>query len=122
MDKAQRNRSALRLLLAFLLSCLALTAQSERGQLTGSITDPTGAMVPGAEIAVLNLATGERRTTASSESGLYTIPLLDPGNTTSWQANKDFDRSHVRVSRCMSIKRCVWISRWRWGRPRSPFA
>ena len=66
-------------LLALLLLPLLLTAQSEKAQLTGNITDPSGALVPGVQVTVTNVATDEKRSTTSTETGLYTVPLLEPG-------------------------------------------
>jgi hypothetical protein len=47
--------------------------------LTGTITDPSGAVVPQAQVTVHELATGADRSVASDASGLYTIPSLQPG-------------------------------------------
>lgn len=52
------------------------------GQLTGSITDNTGAAVPGAEITVVNTATKFERKVSTTETGDYTIPFLPPGEYT----------------------------------------
>jgi len=46
----------------------------------GVVTDSSGALVPGAEIVVTNLDTGARRQTLSNESGVYDVPLLQPGH------------------------------------------
>ncbi|HEU0180443.1 MAG TPA: TonB-dependent receptor [Blastocatellia bacterium] len=58
------------------------TAQSATATLSGSVTDQTGAAVANAGIKAVNTATNlERRTTSDSE-GLFTLPLLPPGNYT----------------------------------------
>jgi hypothetical protein len=62
-----------------LVSPLFLSAQSEKARVTGTITDASGAVVPGVEVTVTNVATGEKRTATSNEAGLYTVPLLEPG-------------------------------------------
>ncbi len=61
------------------LSCL-LWSQAETGQITGTVTDPTGAIVPGANVRVVNTATGAERTTVSSGAGDFTVTNLQPGN------------------------------------------
>jgi hypothetical protein len=71
--------SARTVLLALLLLPPLLTAQSQQAQLTGNITDSSGALVPGVQVTVTNIATADIRTTTSDEAGLYTVPLLDPG-------------------------------------------
>lgn len=66
-------------LLVLLFSPLVLIAQSQKAQLTGNITDSSGALVPGVQVTVTNVATDDKRTTTSDEAGLYTVPLLEPG-------------------------------------------
>src|SRR5690242_3579314 len=68
-----------RVLLACVLLAVFANAQSQNAELTGTITDASGALVPGAQITVTNVNTGEKRTTTSNEAGIYTIPLLQPG-------------------------------------------
>ncbi|HEY1403578.1 MAG TPA: carboxypeptidase-like regulatory domain-containing protein, partial [Pyrinomonadaceae bacterium] len=67
------------LLLTFLLACAApVLAQSDRGTITGSVTDPNGGLVAGAKITATNLNTGEVREATTSDEGTYTIPELPP--------------------------------------------
>ena len=54
-------------------------AQVNRGTLTGVITDPSGAVVPGVKITATHVETGTSSTTVASESGSYTIPALPIG-------------------------------------------
>src|SRR5262245_29633854 len=49
------------------------------GGISGSVTDPTGAAVPGAKIIVVEQATGNARTVNSDAGGLYTVSPLSPG-------------------------------------------
>jgi len=65
-------------LLASLL-CSTLAAQSERGNITGIVTDPSGAAIAGAELAVVNRDTNVANKTVSSTSGEFNIPNLLPG-------------------------------------------
>src|SRR5581483_2320149 len=68
-------------LVAVLVSVPALLlAQQSTAQLTGSITDASGAVIPGAQITVTNEGTGIKREAKSNELGFYTVPLLPPGN------------------------------------------
>ena len=48
-------------------------------QLTVRITDPSGAVIPGAAVTVTNTDTGTSRETMSSMEGYCTVPLLEPG-------------------------------------------
>src|SRR5437016_12730154 len=49
------------------------------GQITGLITDPSGAVVPDATIEITNEATGQKRTVSSRDDGFYVVPLVNPG-------------------------------------------
>src|SRR5687767_8715592 len=73
-----RNFSRHVAILAF--ACLTLFAQSERGAINGSVTDPAGAAIPGASITLTNLATNTVATAVSSGSGEYALPNLLPGD------------------------------------------
>ena len=64
---------------AFLIAGALLFAQGDRGTITGIVTDPTGQIVPGVQVAITNEATGIKSATVSSDSGSYTLPLLMVG-------------------------------------------
>src|SRR5271163_3847351 len=49
------------------------------GALTGTITDPTGAVVPNANVSVTSVETGKQRTTTSNGAGIFDFPSLDVG-------------------------------------------
>src|SRR5438552_11762579 len=72
------NRS---LLLAALLAagCIAAAAQSGRGVITGIVRDSSGAIVPGAEITIVEKATGVVTTATSTDAGVYRAPYVPPG-------------------------------------------
>ena len=57
------------LLIAAFASACVVFGQSERGQLAGTITDSTGAVVPGARIVVTNTATNTSFMTVAGEAG-----------------------------------------------------
>jgi hypothetical protein len=62
----------------FLLTSAAL-AQSDRGTITGTVTDPAGAVIANAPIQAKNVATGAVYTAASTSTGNYTLPELPAG-------------------------------------------
>src|SRR5580692_453576 len=69
------------LTLGVLLLCagsIAL-AQAGRGTVSGLVTDPGGALVPGAQVVLINQATGVKQHTVTSSAGLYTFISLSPG-------------------------------------------
>jgi hypothetical protein len=54
-------------------------AQSERGLITGIVTDAAGAVVTSAAVRATNMATNAAYNTTTTASGDYTIPTLQPG-------------------------------------------
>jgi len=66
------------LLLSVLVS-LPVGAQVAGGSLSGTITDPSGAGIPQAQITIKNLATGVERDITTNENGFYSVPNLLPG-------------------------------------------
>lgn len=75
------NRKALGLVAAALLLAMAgsLSAQTFRGTVLGTVTDPNGAVVPAASVSARNIATGIERTTTSDEFGNFSIAELQTG-------------------------------------------
>jgi hypothetical protein len=69
-------------LCALVLTATLLPAQSDRGAITGTVSDPTGALVPGAKIVLLNVDTDSRSETVATSTGNYTLPALPVGNYT----------------------------------------
>jgi Carboxypeptidase regulatory-like domain len=65
------------LLLACATASFAQTA--ETGALTGTVTDPSSAVIVGATITITNAATGQTRTTTTDANGSYKFSLLPPG-------------------------------------------
>ncbi len=62
-----------------LLLCGSLAAFAQTAQITGRVTDATGAVISGVEIVVKSVATGGIRSTLTNEVGYYAVPLLQPG-------------------------------------------
>src|SRR5436853_6953753 len=56
-----------------------LLAQSTYGLITGAVTDPSGAAIADAQVALTNLGTAEKRTPSTGDDGLYYSPNLFPG-------------------------------------------
>src|ERR1019366_2522830 len=64
-----------------LFTCLA-TAQSTGGRILGKITDPSGAVIPGATITLTNEATGVVNTTEADKEGSFGFPNVPVGDYT----------------------------------------
>ncbi|MGA3165777.1 MAG: carboxypeptidase-like regulatory domain-containing protein [Terriglobia bacterium] len=67
------------LLLNIALAQSALRAQNWNSHLEGLITDPSGAVIPGAQLELKNTATGQIRQTQTDPQGFYTFPLVPVG-------------------------------------------
>lgn len=70
--------------ICLLLSVLTLLlvpawSQDTRGTIVGRVADPSGALVPGAEVVVTNIAMGTRLVAKTNENGFYQAPFLIPG-------------------------------------------
>ena len=69
----------LNLNLMFILICctsVICLAQSDRGSMSGTVTDPSGAAVTGAKVTVTNTAMGTQNSTVTTGAGNYTVPQL----------------------------------------------
>ena len=55
-------------------------AQGTTGQISGTVTDPNGAVVQGASVSVTQIGTGLTRQATTGSEGIYSFQLLPPGN------------------------------------------
>ena len=62
-----------------ILGSTPLFAQINTATLSGNVVDPSGAVVPDAAVVVVETATGTTRNVQTNASGLFTVPLLQPG-------------------------------------------
>jgi outer membrane receptor protein involved in Fe transport len=78
---AEVRRRVLLLVLASTILCvLPARAQVSGATLSGTVRDSSGAVVPGAAVAITDVATGVTRNVVSDSAGFYTAPNLLPGN------------------------------------------
>jgi hypothetical protein len=67
--------------LVFLLAACALGAWGQStASLSGTVTDPSGAVVPKAQVTVHSLGTGLDRVVKTDAAGIYVVPSLQPGD------------------------------------------
>jgi hypothetical protein len=74
-----RSRSAVVLFAVLLTFFSVLSAQTFRGTIQGTVTDPTGAAIPGAQVKVSSPETGFARTVTTNDQGEYVVPELPLG-------------------------------------------
>lgn len=66
--------------------------------LSGSVTDPSGALIPGVEVTAKNMATGVSSTAITNETGTYRFPSLQPGNYEAAATLTGFSTQTVRLT------------------------
>ena len=67
------------LLRAATLLCFSAVLFGQTTSLTGTVADPSGAVIPGATISIVNVETGAPRDAVSDTQGRYTMDRLTPG-------------------------------------------
>lgn len=85
-----------RLALMSVLGLLTVFGQAPTGDITGTVTDSTGASISGATITLANKNTGAQRNVVSNDSGVYSLPSLPPGNYSLKVETKGFKTSERR--------------------------
>ena len=78
---SERITSMMRVALAALatLLCLQTSLFSQVGGIRGVVADPSGAVIPGVNVTVTNVASGVVQKATTNESGIYAVPFLNPG-------------------------------------------
>ena len=78
--KASKNSKVF--LVYFFLAGSILMAQSTTGTFSGSVTDSSGAAIPGATVRIVNVATHATRAATTGNSGEYLFPAIPTGEYT----------------------------------------
>src|ERR1700755_3005280 len=92
LGEAKNNMSIVRNVLAFIaLSCIGLSAQQITGNIRGTVTDPSGAVIRGAAVTALQAETGLSRETTTDRNGSYILLELPVGHYRLQVAAKDFE-------------------------------
>jgi outer membrane receptor protein involved in Fe transport len=69
---------AMRTLGLFLLCVVAVSAQTNKGGISGTVVDANGAAVPGASVTITNLGTNQAAKVTTSETGAFSVTSLEP--------------------------------------------
>jgi hypothetical protein len=70
-------------------------AQVEQGTITGTVTDQTGAVIPGAQVKVTNIQTRINRTMQTNSEGHYNVPYLPSGQYEVEVESRGFTKAKV---------------------------
>ena len=82
----------------------------ENATITGSVLDPTGAVIPNVAITLTNVATGQVRETTSNSSGIYTFSNVGVGNfnlDATAPGFEKFSRTGIVVNTAQTLKEDV---------------
>ncbi len=82
--------SACAIMLGLLSS--GLRGQNVTGTLTGTVGDPSGAIIPGATVIMKNDASGDERRTVSNSDGFFSINAVQPGDYTVIIQSQGFEK------------------------------
>src|SRR5437762_5638538 len=92
-----RLRPARSLAIAFAIFISTSTfAQKVTGTISGTVTDPQGAVVPGAAVTIVGQATNAARNAMTGSSGTYAFPEVEAGIYTLKVTKDGFRDSEVR--------------------------
>lgn len=72
----KRRSSGWTVFLSLLLLCLPVLTPAQEATIVGTVTDPSGAIVPNIAVLVTNVDTGAVRTLATNDAGQYVVPGL----------------------------------------------
>src|SRR5678815_3572704 len=91
----------------FFLASSVVFAQTDRGTITGTVSDPASAVIPGAQVQARNVDTGAVYNAASSNTGNYSLTQLPAGSyemTVSNPGFKTFVRQNLTVQVASTIR------------------
>jgi hypothetical protein len=109
-------RRACVLLATLFSACFCLTPSTwaqENATITGSVVDPTGAVIPNVAITLTNVATGQTRATASNSSGIYVFSNVGVGrfNLDATTAGfEKFSRTGIDVNTAQTLKEDISLT------------
>src|SRR3954447_1638258 len=84
------------LLCAVLLSAFVRIDAQQNSDITGLVTDPSGNIIPGAEVKLTENSTGYSRTSTTDTAGLFNFPNLNVGTYTLDVSAAGFQNYHAR--------------------------
>ena len=85
----------------FVLAATLVFAQGERGTFNGTVSDPSGAVIPAATVRAVNVGTNVETAAETTAAGVYRMPYLPPGTyrlSVSAQGFKTAVRENVVLS------------------------
>jgi len=97
------------LIASLVLFSLSASAQVTRGGIRGTIKDPSGAAIPGAEVHAMEVNTGYNRSTVSDSSGGYVFTLL-PIGTYRLSVERPGFKQYIKTGITLNVNQMVGIN------------
>jgi len=91
-------------LLCTMLVSGQLNAQTISGTVSGVVTDPSGALVPGAEVILRSIATQIVRTVRTNDTGFFSAPNLSPGEYEVTASADNFEIQVVHITLAIGME------------------
>lgn len=88
---------------------LALGQASDAGTVSGTVTDSSGAAVPGATVYLVDVSTGSSRPTTTGDAGAYVFPYVKPGTYNVKVSKQGFKTSSV-VNQVVEVGRQLTVN------------
>jgi Carboxypeptidase regulatory-like domain len=110
-------RKTIGLMAVILLLSLRGFGQATTAELSGTVQDSSGAVVPGAQVIANNIATNVAHSTVSEKNGHYVVGQLPPGDYTITVEAKGFSKlvQTGRRNRILLSRSARKMRRWRWS-------
>src|SRR3984885_1931128 len=110
VGRLENNMNIVRNVLAFvMLACLSLSAQQITGNIRGTVTDPTGALILGAAVTARQVETGLSRSAATDRGGNYVLLELPVGHYRLQVAAKGF-QEYVQDGITLNVNETASVS------------
>lgn len=92
----RRSQSVFALLGIILLGAFSVLAQSNFGAIRGTVTDTSGAVIPGAKVEITDVGTNAKLSLVTAADGTYSAPALRPVTYTISIEAKGFQKTVIR--------------------------
>ena len=102
-------RSKITVFMAALSLSVAVFGQRNTAVISGTTTDPSGAVVPGAQVTAVQTSTGTSSQTQSNDNGFYLLPNLAPGTYTLRVERAGF-QAYVREGMVLQVDQAATVN------------